>query len=74
MRSMQSLSSRAHIVWWAESWLPQDMKRRNQWGHIINISSMASHRVPSGAGGGSAFYAATKHAVKALTEGLRQEV
>ena len=52
----------------------QDMKRREQWGHIINISSMAAHRVPNAAESGSAFYAATKHALRALTEGLRQEV
>ncbi len=51
----------------------QDMKRRGQFGHIINISSMSGHRVPNGASGG-AFYAATKHALRALTEGLRQEV
>ena len=49
------------------------MKRRGQYGHIINISSMSGHRVPNGASGGT-FYAATKHALRALTEGLRQEV
>ncbi|KAL3144314.1 hypothetical protein ABBQ32_004076 [Trebouxia sp. C0010 RCD-2024] len=48
----------------------QDMKRRGQWGHIIHISSMSAHRVPSPA---DAFYAATKHALRALAEGLRQE-
>ncbi len=49
----------------------QDMKRRGQWGHIIHISSMAAYRVPSPS---DAFYAATKHALRALAEGLRQEV
>ncbi|MDF1852275.1 MAG: SDR family NAD(P)-dependent oxidoreductase [Verrucomicrobiales bacterium] len=39
-------------------------------GHIVNISSMSGHRVP-GKGG---FYAATKFAVRAMTEGLRQEL
>lgn len=39
-------------------------------GHIINVSSVAGHRV----GPGSAVYAATKFAVRALSEGLRQEV
>lgn len=39
-------------------------------GHIVNVSSVAGHRV----GPGSAVYAATKHAVLALSEGLRQEV
>ena len=53
--------------------LLQDMTRREQYGHIINISSMSAHRVPNGASGGS-FYAATKHALRAITEGLRQEV
>ena len=51
----------------------QDMTRRGQYGHVVNISSMSGHRVPNGSSGGS-FYAATKHALRALTEGLRQEV
>jgi NADP-dependent 3-hydroxy acid dehydrogenase YdfG len=39
-------------------------------GHIINVSSVAGHKVVPGA----AVYCATKHAVRALSEGLRQEV
>ncbi len=39
---------------------------------IINISSLAGHRVP--AGRGNTFYAATKHALRAMTEGLRMEL
>jgi NADP-dependent 3-hydroxy acid dehydrogenase YdfG len=39
-------------------------------GHIISVSSVAGHKV----GPGSSVYAATKHAVRALSEGLRQEV
>jgi NADP-dependent 3-hydroxy acid dehydrogenase YdfG len=39
-------------------------------GHIINVSSVAGHKV----GPGFAVYAATKYAVRALSEGLRQEV
>jgi NADP-dependent 3-hydroxy acid dehydrogenase YdfG len=39
-------------------------------GHIINVSSVAGHKV----GPGFAVYAATKHAMRALSEGLRQEV
>ena len=39
-------------------------------GHIINVSSVAGHKV----GPGSAVYSATKHAVKVISEGLRQEV
>jgi NADP-dependent 3-hydroxy acid dehydrogenase YdfG len=39
-------------------------------GHIINVSSVAGHKVRAG----SSVYAATKHAVRALSDGLRQEV
>lgn len=44
--------------------------QRQKSGHFINVSSMAGHKVH----GGGAVYAATKHAVCALSEGLRQEV
>jgi NADP-dependent 3-hydroxy acid dehydrogenase YdfG len=44
--------------------------QRQKAGHIINVSSVAGHRVtPLGA-----VYCATKYAVRALSEGLRQEV
>lgn len=39
-------------------------------GHIINVSSVAGHKVRPG----NAVYAATKHAVRVISEGLRQEV
>jgi NADP-dependent 3-hydroxy acid dehydrogenase YdfG len=39
-------------------------------GHIINVSSVAGHKVRAG----GAVYSATKHAVRVITEGLRQEV
>ncbi|AYZ63611.1 SDR family oxidoreductase [Burkholderia multivorans] len=39
-------------------------------GHIINVSSVAGHKV----GPGGTVYAATKHAVQVISEGLRQEV
>ncbi len=39
-------------------------------GHFVNVSSVAGHVV----GPNFAVYAATKHAVRALSEGLRQEV
>lgn len=39
-------------------------------GHIINVSSVAGHKVRPG----SVVYAATKHAVRVISEGLRQEV
>ena len=44
--------------------------QRQKSGHFINVSSVAGHKV----GPGFAVYAATKHAVRALSEGLRQEV
>lgn len=39
-------------------------------GHIINVSSVAGHKVRAG----STVYSATKHAVRVISEGLRQEV
>jgi NADP-dependent 3-hydroxy acid dehydrogenase YdfG len=44
--------------------------QRQKAGHFVNVSSVAGHRV----GPGFAVYAATKYAVRALSEGLRQEV
>ena len=44
--------------------------QRQKSGHFINVSSVAGHLVRPG----TAVYAATKHAVRALSEGLRQEV
>lgn len=44
--------------------------QRQKAGHFINVSSVAGHKV----GPGFAVYAATKFAVRALSEGLRQEV
>ena len=47
-----------------------DMQRRGETGHVVHVSSMASHRVPQGSG----VYSATKFAVRSLTEGLRMEL
>ncbi len=44
--------------------------QRQRGGHIINVSSVAGHTVHPG----SSVYSATKYAVRALSEGLRQEV
>ena len=44
--------------------------KEQQAGHIINVSSVAGHKVRPG----SAVYAATKAAVLMISEGLRQEV
>jgi NADP-dependent 3-hydroxy acid dehydrogenase YdfG len=43
--------------------------RKQQSGHFINVSSVAGHRVAPN----TAVYSATKFAVRALSEGLRQE-
>jgi NADP-dependent 3-hydroxy acid dehydrogenase YdfG len=45
------------------------MKERKS-GQIINVSSVAGHKVPTG----GVVYSASKHAVRVITEGLRQEV
>lgn len=39
-------------------------------GHIINVSSVAGHKI----GPGGTVYSATKHAVRTISEGLRKEV
>lgn len=39
-------------------------------GHIINVSSVAGHKVHAG----GVVYSATKHAVRVISEGLREEV
>jgi NADP-dependent 3-hydroxy acid dehydrogenase YdfG len=44
--------------------------QRQKAGHIINVSSVAGHKV----GKNNAVYAATKTAVRVISEGLRQEV
>jgi len=43
--------------------------RRQDHGHIINVASVAGHRVR----GGATVYCATKYAVRAIAEGFRQE-
>ncbi|MBW2456543.1 MAG: SDR family NAD(P)-dependent oxidoreductase [Deltaproteobacteria bacterium] len=47
-----------------------DMRTRGDAGHVIHISSMSAHRVPTASG----VYSATKFAVRSVTEGLRQEL
>lgn len=44
--------------------------QRQKSGHIINVSSVAGHKVTLN----GTVYCATKHAVRAISEGLRQEV
>ena len=48
--------------------LPYMKEQRS--GHIINVSSVAGHKVRAN----GAVYSATKHAVRVISEGLRQEV
>lgn len=48
--------------------LPVMQKQKS--GHFINVASVAGHKV----GPGGTVYAATKHAVRVISEGLRQEV
>lgn len=48
----------------------KSMQRRGVAGHVVHISSMASHRVPPNSG----VYSASKYAVRSLTEGLRKEL
>jgi NADP-dependent 3-hydroxy acid dehydrogenase YdfG len=48
--------------------LPHMIERKS--GHIVNVSSVAGHKVRPG----STVYSATKHAVRVISEGLRQEV
>jgi NADP-dependent 3-hydroxy acid dehydrogenase YdfG len=43
---------------------------RQKSGHFINVSSVAGHKVRPG----GTVYSATKHAVRVISEGLRQEV
>lgn len=48
--------------------LPHMIRQKS--GHIVNVSSVAGHKVR----GGGVVYSATKHAVRVISEGLRQEV
>jgi NADP-dependent 3-hydroxy acid dehydrogenase YdfG len=44
--------------------------KEQQGGHIINVSSVAGHKI----GPGGAVYSATKYGVRVISEALRQEV
>src|SRR5690606_3790850 len=48
--------------------LPHMQAQRS--GQIVNVASIAGHKVATG----NAVYSATKHAVRVISEGLRQEV
>ncbi len=48
----------------------RDMRGRGDDGHVVHVSSMSGYRVPRASG----VYAASKHAVRALTEALRLEL
>lgn len=50
-------------------WVLKGMMERNR-GHIVNLGSISSHEVYAK----GTVYCATKHAVKAITDGLKKEV
>lgn len=50
-------------------WVLRGMMERNR-GHIVNLGSISSHEVYAK----GTVYCATKHAVKAITDGLKKEV
>lgn len=56
------------VLWGIAAALP--VMQRQKSGHFINVASVAGHKIRQG----GAVYASTKHAVRALSEGLRQEV
>lgn len=56
------------IIYLTQALLPQMLKRNS--GHIVNISSISAHGVYPG----GAVYCATKHAVNALSKGLRHDL
>lgn len=56
------------VLWGIAAALPYFKAQKG--GQFVNVSSVAGHVV----GPGSAVYSATKHAVRVISEGLRQEV
>lgn len=56
------------VLWGIAAALPHFKEQKS--GHFINVSSVAGHGVRPG----NAVYAATKHSVRVISEGLRQEV
>lgn len=47
------------------------MRKHGTAGHIVNISSLSAYRIPKFPGGG--WYAATKHALRCISDGTRGE-
>src|SRR5579871_5992980 len=62
------MSTSKGVLYGIAAALPRMKAQRS--GHIINVSSVAGHKVRPG----SVVYSATKHAVRVISEGLRQEV
>jgi NADP-dependent 3-hydroxy acid dehydrogenase YdfG len=56
------------VLWGIAAALPHMQRQKS--GHFINVSSVAGHKIRPG----GVVYAATKHAVRAISEGLRMEV
>lgn len=59
-----------HALMLCTSFAVTRMEERSFAGHVVHVSSMSAHRVPTGSG----IYSASKFAVRSLTEGLRQEL
>ncbi len=57
-------------VWGAMAVAREGLRDMHDTGNIVFISSMSGHRVPTGAG----MYAASKFALRATAQGLRQEL
>ncbi|XP_056330150.1 dehydrogenase/reductase SDR family member 11-like [Danio aesculapii] len=70
-RTMMDVNVMALAVCTREAYQSMKEKKVDD-GHIININSVCGHRVLNHAD--AHFYTATKYAVTALTEGLRQEL
>ena len=70
LQAMMDINQRAVLLAIREA--VKDMRKREE-GAIVNISSTAAHRIPP-VGNQATLYAATKWGLRAMTEGIRQEI
>lgn len=61
------------VVWCTRETV-RSMEQRKFDGHIVNVSSILGHFIPRMTGYNLNIYPPTKHAIKAMTEVLRQEL
>ncbi|XP_019893784.2 farnesol dehydrogenase [Musca domestica] len=61
------------VVWCTRETV-RSMEQRKFNGHIVNVSSIVGHFIPRMTGYNLNIYPPTKHAIKAMTEVLRQEL